>query len=941
MAFLFLLLLVAVVAVPTLLIVVLSSISGLKQRVSVLETRLRSLESGPHMPARPAEDSPAQAATDVDSDADFEPAPIFIVQSAVEPVTRPAFPPSVHASEADSVAPGAELGAASSAPPAIPSDTRPAPARCTETEAVFAEAPRRPAPPPAPNFIDIAFEWIKRWFTEGNVPVKVGMLVSLAGVAALLKYAADQGWLNLPIEYRLIGVALAALAALVFGWRQRIVRTDFALAVQGGSIGILLLTVFAASKMYSLLPSGLAFAISVVMIAGAGALAVLQDSRSLAALTVLAGFMAPIWLSDGSGNHVVLFSYYALLNLAIFAVVWFKPWRMLMLLGFAFTWGIGVVWGVLAYKPHLYASTQPFLVLFFVLYLLMPILHARRLPPQQQDLISGGMLFGTPLIAFSLQAALLPDQPMLLALIAVGVAAAYAGLAWLLRDRPCYAVFADVYPLLALGFATLAVPLAFSAKVTGAVFALEGAALVWYGLRQGRLLPQGIGLALQLAAAIAHLVARGEQAVTTVARAASDFGREVIGLPARVSISEWPILNGMAMSGLLIAIAGFASAWMLRQHKKISAAGIAYIWGMVWWLGIAISEIARFAPDRDFANWLFMLIAFTGWLAAEAGHRRSDWLLHITTMAGLLIALPMAISQGFTGSVFEGIGAIAWPLYAVLGVRSLICLRRVEGGMANAAQMVWWWVWPCVAMALAATLLTRSTLGPAWYFVALYLPWLLMLAVALRWPRLLMMPLGKRFRGMMPWLGGSYLLMVVIGFVISLFMTGDPRPLPWLPLLNPLALMQIAAVLLAVYWLRESSLAKRFVEHRGIVAGVIGLVWITSATLRGVHHLAGVPWNSMIFSTPLTQTSLTLLWSILGVVGWIVGSRRGLRTVWLASAVLMTVVLAKLVLVDRQHLGNLLGIGSFITYGLLCTVVGYFAPAPPKGVTENIREETP
>jgi uncharacterized membrane protein len=55
----------------------------------------------------------------------------------------------------------------------------------------------------------------------------------------------------------------------------------------------------------------------------------------------------------------------------------------------------------------------------------------------------------------------------------------------------------------------------------------------------------------------------------------------------------------------------------------------------------------------------------------------------------------------------------------------------------------------------------------------------------------------------------------------------------------------------------------------------------------------------------------------------------------LAGAVLMGVVLAKLVFVDRQHLGNRLGIGSFIAYGLLCTLVGYFAPAPPRTATEE------
>ena len=87
-----------------------------------------------------------------------------------------------------------------------------------------------------------------------------------------------------------------------------------------------------------------------------------------------------------------------------------------------------------------------------------------------------------------------------------------------------------------------------------------------------------------------------------------------------------------------------------------------------------------------------------------------------------------------------------------------------------------------------------------------------------------------------------------------------------------------------------------------------------------------------MLSSSLAQTSLTVVWSVLGVIGWVLGSRRGQRMLWLAGAVLMGVVLAKLVLVDRQNLGDMLGIGSFIAYGLLCTVVGYLAPAPPRSV---------
>ena len=55
---------------------------------------------------------------------------------------------------------------------------------------------------------------------------------------------------------------------------------------------------------------------------------------------------------------------------------------------------------------------------------------------------SGSMVsvvFGTPLVAFSLQAGMLYQQPMTLALCALGLAAIYAALAWALMSRigPC------------------------------------------------------------------------------------------------------------------------------------------------------------------------------------------------------------------------------------------------------------------------------------------------------------------------------------------------------------------------------------------------------------------------------------------------------------------------------------------------------------------------
>jgi uncharacterized membrane protein len=71
------------------------------------------------------------------------------------------------------------------------------------------------------------------------------------------------------------------------------------------------------------------------------------------------------------------------------------------------------------------------------------------------------------------------------------------------------------------------------------------------------------------------------------------------------------------------------------------------------------------------------------------------------------------------------------------------------------------------------------------------------------------------------------------------------------------------------------------------------------------------------------------VWSLAGVVCWVLGSRRGSRPLWTFGALLLVAVLLKLLLVDRENLGDLLGIVSFLTVGGLLVIVGRLAPRPP------------
>ena len=907
------LLVLAALAMPVLLVAALVSVSSLKRRVAALEERLDASET---------ETAPRrQRAEAIRPYAWAEPEPepgLDSDQSVVEPLA------------VVSPLPAVEPIAATPAPPPLPPRPDPfdplageprAPVRPRrEPPPEQAWTPAEPAEPAEPNFIERALAYAKQWLTSGNVPVKVGMLVLLAGVAALLKYASDQGWFVVPPSLRLAGISGAALAGLVFAWRKRESHRTFALAMQGGMIGILLLVVFSACKNYGMIGVAPAFALSVVLIAGLSVMAVLQESRTLAILGVLAGFMAPIWLSDGNGNHVALFSYYALLNVGIFAIAWVRPWRILNLLGFVFTWGIGTGWGVLKYEPVNFNSTQPFLVLFFVFYLLLPLLYARKASTAGSARIDGCLLFGTPLIAFSLQAALLQGDRMPLAFCALGVAALYAVLARALINNERLNVLARGYAILAVGFATLAVPLALSAKATASVFALEGAGLVWLGLTQDRRLARWTGIGLQLAAAAAL----------------------AIGVSGSHLNATTAIANAAFMGALLIAVAGFATAWWYRSAGNLQVATVAYLWALAWWLGNVILEIGDFVEIDSRLHAVLLLLGVTGWLAAEVQRRAPALALSLTTLGALVMAFPVAFLQvSEYGQPFAGYGAIAWAVFAALGVRSLMCLRAGSGTVAGLAQLAWWLLWPTVLSLLAWHIGDRFSLAEGWVGMLLALPWLLLAVLSMyRWAWL-SQPLGEAFDRYRTALQMAVFAVLGLWWLTSLASAGSAAPLPWIVVLNPLELAEIAVLVLLVMRLRQNGSAA-VLPMQLVGTAVAALVLVTVMTLRAVHHWGDVPWSDSLLGTKLAQTSLTVVWSLLGVVGWISGSRRGQWGLWLAGAILMSVVLAKLLLIDRGNLGDLLGIGAFIAYGLLCTLVGWLAPAPPRrlGAATNNEETT-
>ena len=386
-----------------------------------------------------------------------------------------------------------------------------------EEAAVNADGASEPAaalfqpagPPEAPPRDRLAP--LKQWLFGGNTIVKAGIGILFVGLAFLAKYASEHA--DLPVELRLAGIGAAALALLAFGWRLRLRRPDYAQVLQGGAIAVLYLTLFAAFRYYGVLAAAPAFALMVAVAAFAAALAVLQNARALAVIGALGGFATPLIVSTGSDNHVALFTYYFVLDAGIAAVAWFKTWRSLNVLGFAATFIVATAWGVLRYRPEEFASSQAFLIAFFLLFVLILVLPARRRraspAPGRSAATPGSTAACCSACRRSSRAAVRagPRHRIRAPLSALAFGGFYVLLAAWMKEAA--RARAHLRPSLAIAtiFLTLVIPFALDERSTAGAWTLEGAGLIWMGFRQRRGLPRVFGYALLLLGGLSMLLA--------------------------------------------------------------------------------------------------------------------------------------------------------------------------------------------------------------------------------------------------------------------------------------------------------------------------------------------------------------------------------------------------------------------------------------------------
>jgi uncharacterized membrane protein len=812
--------------------------------------------------------------------------------------------------------------AGSAAPQAAPLQTAaPLPPPASAAAPIAAPPPRPPSPPPArrPQPRPPLQDWSRLWrqIAGQNALVRVGIVLLFFGVSFLLRLA--YAHLHVPIEVRMLAVAAGAAALFAIGWRLRVRRRGFALSLQGGGVGILYVTIFASLRLFELIPPGLALALMAGLAVASVALAAAQESQVFAVLGVTGGFLAPILASSGGGSHVLLFEYYAVLNAYVLCMAWLRSWRPLASLGFAFTFVIGGLWGFWAYRPEQLLSTEVFLVLFFLIYAAVPILFARRPEAPGDEWVDTGLVFAAPLVGFGLQVGLMREYEYGAAWSALALAIFYAALArglWARRGAK-HRFLAESYLALGVGFATLAIPLAWDAHWTSASWAVEGAALVWAGVRTRRALARGFGFALQLGAGFAFL-----------------WG---IDAPA----AHLALADSLVLGSAFIALSGLFSAWRLEPPRaelephEGAAVALLLAWGIAWWAAAGYFEIdahVRGALQIQAGVWY----ALGSCLALSELHRRVDWRLAWIPALGLLPAMLVL----WVATVADGQHALqhfAWLAWLAAFASHLGLLRRHES--ACGGDEIWLHaagVWLFAALAsreLVWAIDQQAIPGTVWPLVgwalvpAALLCALAALARAVRWP------LARHSDAYLDY-AAALLALFLAGWAVAVSFgsAGDPAPLRYRPILNPLDLGQAIALSSVAYWLvRRTALALPSPRAAFEWLGGAAFVCANGALLRAVHHLAGVPFEAeSLYRSDLVQTSLSIFWTLIALGAMVAATRRAQRRLWLAGSALIGVVVVKLFLVDLSNVGTLERIVSFIGVGLLLLVVGYFSPVPPR-----------
>ncbi len=749
------------------------------------------------------------------------------------------------------------------------------------------------------------------WMIHGNPILRVAVAVLMVGVVLLLRFASEHWQLSLGVKLSFI--ASAGVIITIAGYVLQKKNQLFAVALQGVGLAVVFLTLIFSHHFAVIASLATASILFVILLLATVYLSLKQQALYLAMLALTMAYLAPLVIPQNHPDVIFLFSYYFVINLAVAALNFIQPWKILHKIAFFATMFIGGT------TIGIYAKTAQFDTLDIILWLHMALFiwlsirysqlmlraqnvqqQTAQLPEHLQPILDVGLIFSVPVLGFSLHAYLMHNSTSALTWGAVALAIVYISLnIWIKRQHPQLSILAKSFFILAVVFVALIFPLAKGAHWTSTGWVIQGTALIVWGVTERYRLSRYVGVALVLLSSVALLFQVW-------------------------SNDRFPIL-----STAIFALAQFISAFYLLHYQEVEKyfsarmlSGVFLVLGLYSGAiaGAELMQWQQYGLSPYLAIAVILLLLFS--LAVHSKSRLQWDNLQLILAAVLLFLLygeTFAVGVYSTGHWSNMLNQVSFAVAASLLSLLLISLNLSK---SRVYTVIWatllWLSLASIGLAIFPIMpIAALALIPAIYAICL---------LRLHKTQLL---------HQLPVWGLSLLWLLLISL--------DPYSAEHyyvLPLFNPtdlLSLLVFAGLIWMIY--QHDFSAERSMEWGfKVITILIGLLVLSSVVVRAMHHYLGTPfWSVAIWTNGDVQLSLTLLWVILAFVLMTFSSRRHIRQIWFVGAALLAIVVAKLLLLDLSQSGTLTRVISFIGSGAVMLVIAYLAPLPP-AIEENQKE---
>jgi uncharacterized membrane protein len=712
----------------------------------------------------------------------------------------------------------------------------------------------------------------------------------------------------------------------------------FSQGLVGAGIAILYLSAFAAFSFYHLVSQPIAFGLMGVVTVVAFLQAFRYDSLAVSLLAWLGGFLTPLFLSTGEAHPVGLFTYLALLNVGMLAVLLLKErWTLLEPLSLTGTYIYYFGWYATSFTSNDLSASLFFLTVFWLLFHGLDTVRARAGVPGMETVRRAVAAVNGILFVIGIVAALGAVHPawrggaLLLVAVLFGLSAW-----WIFRARKEDTVAVVQNMLAAVAVLVLATGIEYEGFPLVSFYALETALVAGIAARIDRRILWATAPVIAAIALPVFLAATGALRAVDPAAFTPLVNRRTLALLSLV---------------LAVVLTSIASRRFDGPAMPIVRELLHYGWiGLVFiLLTVETADIfRRIAVDAGRESRTMLAYARTMTLAAvwallalpllHAGLRRSVrpalWAgVVITGLAFITVAvrgvfgtpaqelLPVANMRALSMVVVAGtIGVGAWSSRGV---------RRILGPLFDYGWII---LLSLLATAEVHDALSRSLVN-AEGDLATDLTFRRVLLFGITWG-VLAVPLSwqSRRRGVAAWRNAAFVLAALGGVVVG-FRGIAVNPIALhLPIFN---LRFLAMALLAAIWAFEArqtpptpyaAVARRIFS---IGFWILPLLLI-SGEVRDFYELAlfrageaGTTDADIQQLENLKQLVLSSSWLVYSVILMVIGLWKRRRDLRLFSIALFAIAILKIFFIDLSFMQTLYRIFSFGALGLILLGVSY------------------